>query len=385
MKFRSVLAAVLAAFVLAISLGGTAQADLTWSNSSGNWTWDATSLNWGSAAWTAGNNAVFGPMAPGTITVSGSQSVGNLTFNTAGYTIGGGTLAMTGGAGIFGSQNAMINSNITSTGIIVLDKTYTGKATLGGTINVNGFQVNGGTAEIGGILNTVGGYTYVGNGDANNGGDGANSNANTLIIDPGAQVSITGSLGDSFVIGRDNSNKGTVIQNGGLLNFNPSNTQSILVSAGASTGIYNMNGGTLNVNSNGLGVGNYGGTGTFNLSAGLVQTTIFTIGLQSGFGAFNQSGGTITASSYFTTCPSGGGGTAIYRMSGGALHRVARLHPRRRYQPDLFLLADRRAGERRQYRPDQFRPQFERQGSVCHHRRDLHGHGRSRFTIGGAK
>ena len=160
-------------------------------------------------------------------------------------------------------------------------------------MNVAGFQVNGGTAIINGTLNSADGYFYVGNGDANNGGDGPNSNANTMIIGNAAQVNITGNLGDAFVIGRD-SDQGTVTQNGGALNFNPGNGSSLLVAAGPTTGTYNMNGGTLNVNGNLLGVGSYGGKGSFNQSAGLITAGGITVGMTGGNGILLQSGGTIT-------------------------------------------------------------------------------------------
>ena len=282
--------ALLLAFTL---LSGLAWADQLWTNDTGNFSWDDTSLNWSGAAWTPGANAAFGGPGVGTINVAGQQSVGNLTFTAAGYTLEGGMLSMAGNFGVFGSASATVDSAVSSSGILVLDSSYVGQMTFGGAVNVAGFQVNGGTAIINGTLNSADGYFYVGNGDANNGGDGPNSNANTMIIGNAAQVNITGNLGDAFVIGRD-SDQGTVTQNGGALNFNPGNGSPLLVAAGPATGTYNMNGGTLNVNGNLLGVGSYGGKGSFNQSAGLITAGGITVGMTGGNGILLQSGGTIT-------------------------------------------------------------------------------------------
>ena len=92
--------ALLLAFTL---LSGSARADQLWTNDTGNFSWDDTSLNWSGAAWTPGANAAFGGPGVGTINVAGQQSVGNLTFTAAGYTLEGGMLSMAGNFGVFGS------------------------------------------------------------------------------------------------------------------------------------------------------------------------------------------------------------------------------------------------------------------------------------------
>ena len=103
-------------FVLAIgsavvvSLPGSAQAQaLEWdangatSNGSvegGSGIWDAATANWtadggtSNVAWSGGSDAVFGGSA-GTVTVSGTQAVENMTFLTDGYLLTGGALTYT--------------------------------------------------------------------------------------------------------------------------------------------------------------------------------------------------------------------------------------------------------------------------------------------------
>ncbi len=160
----------------------------------------------GSAQWYNGSNdvtlgatdgAVFANTG-GAVTVTGTQNVGNMTFTGSGYTFSGGTINMAGGFGFFGNQSATINSTLTSSGKITVDGSYAGTLVLGGTDNVQGFQVNGGTAEITGSFTTSNGRFYVGNGSD----DGGNpSNNGTLRIDNGATFTVA-SAGDA-VIGRD--------------------------------------------------------------------------------------------------------------------------------------------------------------------------------------
>ena len=82
----------------------------------GNGTWSSSVADWcdspaggGKFDWTAGSDADFWANGTSAITVSGSQSVGNITFDGTGYTLAGGTLALTGGA-ITANQNATIGA-----------------------------------------------------------------------------------------------------------------------------------------------------------------------------------------------------------------------------------------------------------------------------------
>ncbi|WP_165814672.1 autotransporter domain-containing protein [Labrenzia sp. 011] len=82
---------------------------LTWDTTTGDssvvgWsgTWDGSALTWTdnagatNQAWTPGAQAIFGGTA-GTVTVSGAQTVGGLSFNSSGYTLTGDALTLTAG------------------------------------------------------------------------------------------------------------------------------------------------------------------------------------------------------------------------------------------------------------------------------------------------
>ena len=69
-------------------------------HTAGNGPWDSTSSCWATdttgasvGTWPAGNDADFYAGGTSTITVSGTQSVGNITFDGSGYTFSGGGLA----------------------------------------------------------------------------------------------------------------------------------------------------------------------------------------------------------------------------------------------------------------------------------------------------
>src|SRR5208282_5293790 len=125
--------------------------------------------------------------------------------------------------------NLTFDGAITSSADYSLNKTDAGTLTLGGTNSIAGMGVNGGTNII------TGNTTINGNGDGNDrlyqgDGDFLNGCNGTLVIQPGAVLNVTGSFGDTFVIGRD-SGSGTVIQNGGTFTFNPANNQTIWLGA----------------------------------------------------------------------------------------------------------------------------------------------------------
>ncbi len=203
--------------------------------------------------------------------------------------------------------NGTINlgGNITSTADSSLIKIDDGTLTLGGSTNaIQSWDLDGGTTTITGntTINGDGGFIYVANGDYY---DGRLCNA-TLDIQPGAVLNITGSYGDTFVIGRDGGS-GTVNQNGGTLTYNPNGGGTIwLVASGssASRSAYNMNGGLLDLSGNTLGIslGANGGTlvtGLVNQVSGVI-TNVYN--LQVGY---NVNGGT---------------GHGIYNLTGGSIY-----------------------------------------------------------------
>ncbi|HWV60999.1 MAG TPA: hypothetical protein VN034_10105, partial [Sphingopyxis sp.] len=109
-------------------------ANVTAVGSGGTGTWDLANLNWSPNGdgvsgpfvrpWENGtvDNAIFGGTA-GTVTVAVPVTVGNITFNSAGYVLNGSTLALDGPAPTittnFGNANATINSAIAgSSGLV---------------------------------------------------------------------------------------------------------------------------------------------------------------------------------------------------------------------------------------------------------------------------
>lgn len=119
------------------TLPATSHAQLQWdpaltpaTPSGGAGTWDAANVNWSNGAvdstWNSAT-AVFGGTA-GAVSVTGTQSVTGLTFNTTGYTLqGAGTINFTGTPTISGI--ATINTTLTGTSGMTLQS---GSKTIGG-------------------------------------------------------------------------------------------------------------------------------------------------------------------------------------------------------------------------------------------------------------
>ena len=93
MKSKILVAASLATV---ITCAVSHAAALTWDGVGGS-TWNTdTTGNWTGSAWAAGDDATFSSTGVGAVTVDTGVSVHNLTFNTAGYTLTGAQLAITG-------------------------------------------------------------------------------------------------------------------------------------------------------------------------------------------------------------------------------------------------------------------------------------------------
>jgi autotransporter-associated beta strand protein len=191
--------------------------------------------------------------------------------------------------------NLTLGGNLTS--VNALSKIDAGTLTLGGTDSFAQFNLNGGTNTITGntTINGTGGIVYVGNGDS------LPLCSGTLVIQPGATLSLVGTFNDDVVIGRD-SGSGTVIQNGGIFTFN-NNQQNMWVGATIQAGTraeYDMNGGLLDMSDKVLGVG---------LGNGVLST-----------GAVNQVSGVITNVNKLWLGGLLGIGSGNYTMSGGSIY-----------------------------------------------------------------
>ncbi|MCW1887009.1 autotransporter-associated beta strand repeat-containing protein [Luteolibacter flavescens] len=155
--------------LLAASLPAVVQADYFWDGTDltadadgGAGTWDATTANWDDAV-TAGNpvpwlntqNAVFGGTAGNVSIAAGGITAANVSFNTTGYSVQGGTLAVgTGSITTAPGVDATVSSVIT--GSSGLTKAGTGTLTLTGLSTYTG-----NTTILAGTLKSVPAYpTY---------------------------------------------------------------------------------------------------------------------------------------------------------------------------------------------------------------------------------
>jgi autotransporter-associated beta strand protein len=343
---------------LALLVGGAA---LTPANSMAQaiWTGGGINPNWSTAGnWN--NNAV--PIFPIGLTFAGAAGLNNnndlsgitvngITFDAAAgaFVLNGNAITLSGNLGFNGNPAAAVtqtvnlnavlsagetidtpaNGNLTLGGDLTssvdtsLIKTDAGTLTLGGTNAILSWDLNGGTTTLTGTttINGDGGRIYLGDGDYL-----ANCHA-TLDIQPGAVLNITGSYGDTFVIGRD-SGSGTVNQNGGTFTFNPANNGTIWLGAtgnGATRSTYNLNGGLLDMSGNTLGLGLGAGvliTGVVNQVSGVITNVgNLWVGWGNGHGVYSLSGGSIYIGASGVTTTSGnyevdlGGGTVGAEVS----------------------------------------------------------------------
>jgi fibronectin-binding autotransporter adhesin len=153
----------------ALCVSPAAAATFTWSPDGadgGTGTWDTTLTNWnaGAVAWpTSGtdNDASFAGTA-GTVTISGGVTVNDLSFQTDGYTVTGGTMTLNGTTPTIGvtTGTATIGSTMTGSAgmaktgsgslVITTNATFTGTATIaGGSVRLQGD--GGGAGRFSGI------------------------------------------------------------------------------------------------------------------------------------------------------------------------------------------------------------------------------------------
>ncbi|MGC3959939.1 MAG: autotransporter-associated beta strand repeat-containing protein [Verrucomicrobiota bacterium] len=195
----------------------------------------------------------------------------------------------------------------------------------GGTITKNGdyFAVvnggwNGGGARTG-VVNQVNGT--VGGGSELWVGDGGGIDGNTslgIYNLSGGTLTVNNWMG----VGRDGS-QGIFNLTGGTLNKGGGGDLVVGRGGNGTTGTLNMSGGTLNKgNNNPMIIGQDGGVGTFNQSAGALDSgNEFWVGQgNGGTGTYNFSGGTHIVR--FWTAIGRGGGNGTVNMTGGTFTKV---------------------------------------------------------------
>ena len=187
--------ALLALFSV-LALGTSAQAQVYYWTTGPRFvelaSWSLSTNGSSPVAWPSGGNADF-YSGTGTVTVTGTQSVNNITFDTSGYTVSGGALNFgAASVNINANQNGTINSALIGTGAI----TFGGAAnlTLGGNnLSFSGTtNISAGTVTLtnpnalyystvnvtGGSLNTNNQSPVI----------GALSGSGTVIVDAGSGV-----------------------------------------------------------------------------------------------------------------------------------------------------------------------------------------------------
>ncbi len=209
----------------------------TWKNSSLDFLWNGTSVNWSSpTVWIDSDDALFGEAGVGTVLLGGAVSVHNLTFGAEGYSIQGGGNALT-LAGPTPTITVNANGSIGTSLVGVDGLTVRGNATL----TLAGDALSG-------TANSYGGGTFVRSGTLVLRAVGVNASGsayavdNIEAVDAGATVQI-----------------GTI--NDGTANTRPADGQLLRT---GSSGRLNLTGGTFDNNGddNGLQYPPPEGTGT---------------------------------------------------------------------------------------------------------------------------
>jgi len=274
------------------------------------------------------NEATFGTGsgAAGTVTVTGAQAVDKLTLNAP---AGGGSYVFNGDAITVGSRNGSLgtivanNSATFNTAVAWKNISY---ATGGQTITLNGGTpanttvgiFNGDVGGTSGAISLTSTLRITG-GTYASGGAGHTVNIGDLAARTGG-LQFTGgtfTTGGNFQVGT-NGNDGFVNHTGGTLVLNGQFTTGRNASGNA--GLYVLDGGTINGNSNNntvFAVARNNGTGTFDMKSG-------TLNLASGSNGANNSGldatganlGGILAIS-MADAAGGNGGTGVFNMNGG--------------------------------------------------------------------
>jgi autotransporter-associated beta strand protein len=293
----------------------------TWKNTAGG-LW-GTAGNWANAnvANGSGLGADFSALdltANTTVHLDSAITIGSLIFGDTDTTTPGGwvldnngnaanSLTLAGSTPLItvnalgAGATAAINADMTVTAANGLTTTGVGTLMLGGSNSFDGLIINGGTNMITGnttINGTGSSDFYLGNQCAAYNG--------TLDIENGAVLTVSGNFGDNFVVGRDGGS-GTVIQNGGIFNYNPGNESYLFVGATGFNGtqsVYDMNDGLLNLNGKILSVGFGNGvvtTGLLNQAGGVITNVgtlaLPALGTSGGYGCYTLSGGSISIGS----------------------------------------------------------------------------------------
>ena len=171
---------------------------LTWNNGAATGNWNTADLNWsGASPWSNAtpDDAVFGAVGAGTVTLTEAITAGSVVINTAGYTITGSTITLNSGAtALTSNATSTVNSNVTLATAAGTITSSVGTLTLGGTLDAGSlaltFDGAGSTTVSNAIAN---GDSLTKNGAGTLTLSGANSYPGTTVIN-GGTLTVTGSL-----------------------------------------------------------------------------------------------------------------------------------------------------------------------------------------------
>jgi autotransporter-associated beta strand protein len=273
-----------------------------------NFNWNTTTANWSGAVWNNGSNAVFGSTGVGTVNLGAGLTANSLTFNTAGYTLSGGSLGLTGAATITANVGATISAALTGSqglafsgaGTLVL----TGSNTYTGTTSIND-----GTLWFGVNHNSLGAVVL-----ANAAGARLSLNYNNSLsglsigslAGGGANGGNVDLRGDTLTVGGDNTSTiyaGQITSSGGGGNLVKSGAGTLTL-AGSNT-----YGGTTHVNQGTLIMGGSAGTASLTVASGAGLGNLGQLSLS---GTLSLAGG-----SYLNLNLDVAGGPEAIRLTGG--------------------------------------------------------------------
>jgi autotransporter-associated beta strand protein len=285
----------LIAFFTGISAGLCASQ--TWDNGAANFIWDTNSLNWSGSIYTNGNDALFDVTGAGAISVTDTQSVGNITVNADGYSFNGGTL-----------------DNFKKTGFVIWtfnnDTTFASTQTLSYTSSTGTFNKTGP-----GKLTVAGTVLGVGYSPTTSTQWRINSGS-TLELISGSSFTLTNSLfrvnGNTTISGGTHQFLGSITTHGiavgdpstTVLTVSGGSIYTVKLSLGFGTSsIYTQSGGVVTVSPDAFGVilgsaASATDTSTLNLDGGTLvarQIAINTNGVWLGTATINLNGGTFRA------------------------------------------------------------------------------------------
>ncbi|WP_035602829.1 immunoglobulin domain-containing protein [Haloferula sp. BvORR071] len=296
---------------------GTSRRDLTWVGDGVSNNWNTTTANWsagsGATTFVDGDPVTFSDTGSDTpaVNIPVNVSTGTVIVNsgTKNYTLGGaGTIQCSGGLTKSGTGSLTLAGKANfSSAVAISDGTLalSGTVSVGGGLNANGGTTNlSGTNSLVGLVSTNGNLTITGPTTITGTGPfvwvgnfpGANS---TLTMQAGGSLTVSGSLGDSWVVGRDGG-VGAIVQTGGTITYNPPNRGEAYLGAStspATSGSYTISGGTLEMSGKRL-----------TLALGPVTSQ------------FDQNGGTVNLGQlHLGANLSQGNGTGIYHLTAGDL------------------------------------------------------------------